>query len=259
MKSVICHFSGSGNSRTLAEDLARSLSIDAVHPIRTIVADPSLLEGTTVLGLVLPVYFFGPPQAVRSFILTTMREAKLELEYLYIVFTHGGMPCYAPSIVDRLLAQAGYAASRVDAIKMVDTYIPLYRIPAGKALASRHAKIEMQLRQMIEALRHQDMKVATRLPLTRLFQAFWEHSLRIRGEKDRRFIVTDACTGCGICAKRCPVGNIVIDGKRPRYHHACEQCLACYHHCPEHAIRLKPGPLRGYSWYVPPKSFLAKE
>ena len=259
MKALICHFSGSGNSKTVAEDLARTLPIDAVHPIGTLSDDPALLGGTTVLGLVFPVYFFGPPQAVKKFILTTLRESKIELDYLFVIMTHGGLPCYAPSIVDRLLAEAGYAASYVDTLHMVDTYIPLFSIPSGRRLESRHTSISLAVKNLADRLLQQEIKVATRLPLTRLFQAIWERSLRKRGEKDRRFIVTDACTGCGICAKRCPVGNIVIEEKRPHYHHECEQCLACFHHCPEHAIRLKPGPLTGYSWYIPPKSFLPKE
>ena len=54
---------------------------------------------------------------------------------------------------------------------------------------------------------------------------------------DRKFTVDDdLCTRCGRCAKVCPVDN--IEGTPPAWLHngRCTCCLACYHHCPVHAI-----------------------
>ena len=53
---------------------------------------------------------------------------------------------------------------------------------------------------------------------------------------DWKFSATDVCTGCGKCAKACPLGNITIDGRRPQWHGDCINCLACYHNCPRHAV-----------------------
>lgn len=259
MRSVICHFSGAGNSKTVAHDLSTIIGSDAVLPIGTLRADPSPLEGVETLGLVFPVYFFGPPGAIKRFILETLRESQARPSYLFVVLTHGGMPLYAPSITDRLLAESGFAASYVQTLSMVDTYIPLFAIPGENQLAARHERISKRVQEIGEEIARQEMKVATRLPMARLIHSLWDGSLDARASQDRKFRVTADCTGCGICAKTCPVGNITMEKNRPQYHQACEQCLGCYHHCPEHAIRLQKRPLRGYSWYVPPKSFITKE
>ncbi len=58
----------------------------------------------------------------------------------------------------------------------------------------------------------------------------------MRDMGDRKFTATDACTGCGKCAKICPLGNITIDSRRPQWHGNCINCLACYHNCPRHAV-----------------------
>lgn len=54
---------------------------------------------------------------------------------------------------------------------------------------------------------------------------------------DGQYRVTGDCKGCGTCSKICPVGNITMEGKRPRWNHKCEQCWACLHWCPAEAVQ----------------------
>jgi len=53
---------------------------------------------------------------------------------------------------------------------------------------------------------------------------------------DKSIRVDDQCTGCGICAKVCPVGNIRIVDGRPEFQHRCEMCFACDEWCPANAV-----------------------
>ena len=54
--------------------------------------------------------------------------------------------------------------------------------------------------------------------------------------KSGPFTVSDACIGCGKCALSCPVNGIDIVERRPRWNGACTHCMACICGCPVSAI-----------------------
>jgi len=53
--------------------------------------------------------------------------------------------------------------------------------------------------------------------------------------------VSDACSQCGTCARKCPVGAIDPKNSRAIDTERCITCCACIRHCPEHAKTIKPG------------------
>lgn len=74
----------------------------------------------------------------------------------------------------------------------------------------------------------------------------------------RGFSATDACVGCGLCARNCPQGNIRMEGGKPVFGKECVICMACAFSCPKDAIRT--GVLNGwrvnggYRFDAPPAS-----
>jgi ferredoxin len=56
----------------------------------------------------------------------------------------------------------------------------------------------------------------------------------------KRIKVNELCNGCGICQKKCPVGNIILQSKKPLFQNNCTLCLQCIYGCPQKA--LSPGP-----------------
>lgn len=49
--------------------------------------------------------------------------------------------------------------------------------------------------------------------------------------------VTDACTGCGWCARECPMANIRMKDGRPEFLKQCALCTRCIYGCPTGEIR----------------------
>ena len=54
--------------------------------------------------------------------------------------------------------------------------------------------------------------------------------------KAAQYRVSDACIGCGTCAKVCPMGNVHIVSGGPIFGQNCIGCLSCIQFCPQGAI-----------------------
>ncbi|KJR44696.1 Ferredoxin [Desulfosporosinus sp. I2] len=55
------------------------------------------------------------------------------------------------------------------------------------------------------------------------------------------FFASGSCTGCGLCAKSCPVKAIKMVGNkksRPYWTFACESCMRCMGYCPNKAVEV---------------------
>ena len=70
----------------------------------------------------------------------------------------------------------------------------------------------------------------------RVFTNYFYKHINECNELDNNYTVDDTCTGCGLCAKRCPVNNIVMVNDRPMWKHHCELCVSCIQSCPKKAI-----------------------
>lgn len=58
-----------------------------------------------------------------------------------------------------------------------------------------------------------------------------EEAVDLFKEAARQFIRLSRCTGCGICAKACPVGAAFLDGKKPYVRETCIRCGKCTESC----------------------------
>lgn len=66
-----------------------------------------------------------------------------------------------------------------------------------------------------------------------------------------RFKTTDACIGCGICKRVCPVNNIKIVDSKPVWQDRCSRCLACFHWCPQKAVMVGKKFSRRHQYHHP--------
>ncbi len=236
---MIFYYSACGNSRHIAETLAKKSGDDLVSIPEAINGrNCSYAAGAGMsVGFVFPVYAWAPPRLVLDFI------KRLRLNnapaYIYMVATCGDNAGMVHRIFRKALQQRGWPLNASFFLRMPNTYVFMSGMCTDTPETAK-SKLERSAQRLPEITRaianreavHETLKGAFPLLKSYLLQHlfYWRMS-------DRPFHSTGACTGCGICAKSCPLHNIIMEEGRPRWLGHCTHCTACYHHCPQNAVQ----------------------
>jgi ferredoxin/flavodoxin len=230
MNTAIYYFTGTGNSLAIARDMARELGDATVIPIPR-----ALREGVDQsfdrIGIVFPVYIWGLPLIVSRFI----NKLSDPGAYYFVVADFAGMACSTLAQAQRLFRGKGLKLSAGFGIRMPGNYTPMYGAVPDRKQKKMFDAGRMKIRKIAEAVREKKDGILEDdfLLLRWLFSGiFYRFSVPHIPEMDKTFWVDERCNGCGICQQVCPVENVQVSEGKPRWRHACEQCLACLQWCP---------------------------
>jgi len=236
MKHLIYWFSGTGNTLAVAKKLAASLGDAELREIRsgTPAGDSA---GADTVGILYPVYCWGPPNIVADF----ARSLALEQgTYVYSVAVYGGMLAGANAVLKKMLAEKGIALEATFGVHMPGNFIGMYDIAPEEKRAALYAKATASVERIARAVRaKRATRIARNLGLLGRYLSNKKYAPMMAqiNFAARGFTVDDACTGCGICARVCPTGNVTLESGKPRWGDRCESCLACLHWCPTASIQ----------------------
>ena len=112
---TICYFSGSGNCLYVARRIGGTLL-----SIPQLMRQESVEIADEAVGIVCPVYNCEMPMMVRAF----LKKARIRTDYFFFVYTYG--MGYGEAYAHAKLAaeDAGLTLSYINAIQMVDNFIP---------------------------------------------------------------------------------------------------------------------------------------
>ena len=223
------YFTATGNSLHVAKTIGGELL-----SIPKLMAEGKFNFEDEAIGIVSPCYGLSLPRIVKEF----LAKAELKADYSFAVLTYGNMAASGLKQMERAAKKAGLALDYTNEILMVDNFLPLFNIKDQLAKESNKG-IEAKLKTIAYDVAQRKRGLIKRNPITNLlgglvrplFSSAWLDGA------DKKFRVTDACNGCGICVRVCPIKNIRLESK-PQYLHKCEGCFSCIHNCPKAAIHL---------------------
>lgn len=241
MSAAIYYFSATGNSLTVAKDLAAGLGAEIIPITRALKND--FEWPFDIVGIVYPVYMFGLPLIVTDF----LKQIKLKPQaYIFSVATLGGLPGLAHTQTREILKQRGISLSAGFSVLMPGNYTPLYEALPKEKQEELFRKEKLRINTILTAVKEQKRGIIEEKPF--LFNFLLNKLLYKSGIKQiplsgKNFWATETCTKCGLCAKVCPVENIELIEGRPKWLTHCQHCMACLQWCPVEAVQYKKSTL----------------
>ena len=235
---MICYFSGTGNSQRAARQIAEQCG-DTVFSINSSLKNGGAQEvhSDKPFVFVMPTYAWRMPRVVAQWIeKTTFAGSRCA----YFVLTCGAECGNAAPYAKTLCEKKGLDFYGLADVVMPENYLALFPTPnkeeAEKLLTASVPKLEA----LAQCIKKSIPFSATKPSLTDRIKSGPVNPLFYATTvSDKGFTVGSGCIGCGLCAKRCPLGNVTMLDKKPRWNGNCTHCMACIGGCPTEAIEYK--------------------
>lgn len=230
---MIFYFSGTGNSRWAAQQLAKRLG-DTARDILEPGGRPAALEAEERVGLVFPVYAWGVPGPVLSF----ARSLPKTDAFRFGVCTCGSEAGHTMKKLAELLPlQSSYS------LVMPNNYILASDVESRAVIQRKIAAAEAAIERMAGEIREKKpVYRVTEGTFAALKSGLVHEGFKRFASGTMRFYASDACNGCGLCARECPSKAIsMAEGKPFWVKKSCCQCLRCINACPRRAIQCGKG------------------
>lgn len=241
---MIIYFSGTGNSRHVADLLGQGINED----VERLVENPPLsleFRGSS-FGIVFPVYSWGVPPIVIDYIrnLNEKFVAAISNVPVWIIAVCGDETGEAPFMLKRALAERGVGLCGGWSVQMPNNYVllPGFDVDSKEVEKEKLEKYPAKVKEISEMINAgkwgEDYVIG---PMPRIKSRIVYPLFKRWGIFPSKWRHTDACVSCGMCASACPVDNIIMvkgEGGRvfPKWGNNCTSCVACYHVCPRHAV-----------------------
>ncbi|MDR0778528.1 MAG: EFR1 family ferrodoxin, partial [Methanomassiliicoccaceae archaeon] len=207
---MILYFSGTGNSRYVAERLGTMLDLPFA-PV-TDVKDNEIDASGRSVGIVWPVYFWGIPTLISEFIKKT--EFK-NFDKIFSVCTYGEKPGNASRMLEKEFLRKGIVVTHHFEIRMPYNYVLFYKVPPKDEQTRMLSEADDCIERIhgLLAEKEYEEKRSLMAPMMSAIGYPWHKY----GRRTKRFRVTNECTGCSVCEEACQMNIIQMKDGRPSW------------------------------------------
>jgi len=233
---MIYYFSGTGNSEWVAHEVATKTNDKAVNMAEFLKNGNKeiLTSNDDVIGLVFPIYAWGVPKPVLSFI----KQLKLNNDsYRYAICTCGDEAGLALNRLHKILP-----LNSAWSISMPNNYIIMADLDSMDIAKEKVNTAMNKIPSICNSINKKEKVWDTKKGSLSILKSYVINPLfSMSANHTKSFIAEMTCSSCGLCEKVCPLNNIKLLNGKPEWSNHCTQCLACIHHCPVKAIQSGKG------------------
>ena len=236
MKKII-YFSGTGNTKILAEKLSSLINVD-VHSIEDDINWEAYLDEANKIIFMYPIYYSMPPMIVRDFIskyYNCFENKKVISLITQMCFSGDG----ARIIEDFLPESCEVVYTRHFNMPNNIPNIPFVPIASEKGKERKIKRAVKKLEKSSKEIYKEEWKRrATSNFSKKLGDLQRKEVFEREKEHVKKVWVNDDCIACGLCEKICPKNNFIIKDNTAVPQDKCTLCLRCENKCPKKAIRV---------------------
>lgn len=232
---MILYFTGTGNSRFIAEEIAGGTGEEMVcmnEKIKAGEAGDITVSGNLII--VTPTYAWRIPKLVREWIL---QRKFTDVQRVWFVMNCGDSVGSADKYNQKLCVEKGWTYMGTMQITMPENYIAMFPVPAPE---ESKRIIEAAVPVIKSAITCIQCEKEFPEPKHHLQDSFLSgfvnqifYPLFVKADP---FWAKETCIGCGKCERLCPLNNIRIKNGKPVWGKNCTHCMACISACPKEAI-----------------------
>jgi ferredoxin/flavodoxin len=244
---MILYFTGTGNSKYVACMLAEELGEEP--PIDITTAPLNIDVDHQQLIWVFPIYSWGVPPVVIHY----MNKVAINGVWRHwMVCTCGDDVGYAHRQWRKAIESRGWDAGGTFSVIMPNTYTLMrgFDVDADEVVRQKLQLAPERVHDIALCMqqgREPDDVAVGKFPSIKskiIYPWFIRHAM-----SPKPFHALESCLHCGKCANLCPLHNITMIDRSPKWGDNCAMCLRCYHICPAHAVAYGKA-TRGKGQYV---------
>lgn len=246
---MIFYFTGTGNALWLANRVGNAIGETPVSIADELKTHPNecrySMASDGMLIFVFPVHSWGPAPIVTDFI-SRMVIDDYSGQPVHALCVCGDNCGLTHEIMATALKRKGFGLTSCLSLQMPNNFILMkgFGVDTVEIRDEKLSSAPVRADRIISFLQGKNtasedaemLYVQGGSPFLKSRIAYPLFKKFVIGGKKTKFHVTDNCIGCGLCAKICPSGTIVMQNGKPHWNSGCLQCTACIHRCPVRAI-----------------------
>ena len=232
---MIIYFTGTGNSRYVAESIAKQTNDEIVNANEYIKnGKRAEFRSETPFVFVCPTYAWRIPGVFSDFIESGSFTGSNDVYFIMTCGTDiGNAEIYLKKLCDKIHMQFNGVAK----VLMPENYIAMYPVPTESEIEQIIKKADKSIPKVSKVIMERKVLYKERIGIIANLKSRIVNPVFCSAFVScKKFNSTDKCIGCAKCAELCPLNNIELLNGKPVYGNKCTHCMACICACPVEAI-----------------------
>lgn len=242
MKAYIVYFSGTGNTKYVAETFKKNFEY------KDIKAELINIEKEESIKYDGDYYVFACPTHIEVcpsiFVQWIKKIKKVVQKKCIVVSTQAAKSSSVPRQISRILARKGFRIIVRDCIVMPNNF---YVVSFKENTKDEIENLKNTAKDNIESITTEFLQENVskkganefRLALGKITYKALEKIYLKRWAKKKLTVDYNKCISCGKCEEVCPTGNIKMNEGKISFEDKCLCCQRCIHSCPSNAFMYK--------------------